>query len=135
MGNVGVGSVRIIDNDGESASVTSGRLDVNATLATTPSIDIGDVHIKGHASIGHGSNTDVDTSAEVLTSSTACKHVDIMATIGNSGIIYVGGSGVSATTGVALYPGDVYSIDIENLNLIYVIGSANNQAVQFTYYN
>ncbi len=135
MANVGTGAVKIIDNDNDVVTVTNNKLDVNATLAAGASIDIGDVEVKGHASIGHGSNTDIDTSAEALTSSTACKHVDIMATIGNSGIVYVGGSGVSATTGVALYPGDVYSIDIDNLSSIYVIGSANNQAVQFTYYN
>ena len=135
MANIGTSAVKIIDDDNDVVSVTSNRLDVNATLAAGASIDIGDVEVKGHSSIVSGENDTVGTSAEVLTSSQACKHVDIMATIGNSGIIYVGGSGVSATTGVALYPGDVYSIDIENLNLIYVIGSANNQAVQFTYYN
>ena len=125
--------VNIAGSDGSLVGVSSGKLQVE--LGTSPSIDIGDVHIKGHASIGHGSNTDIDTSAEVLTSSQACKHVDIMATITNTGIVYVGGSGVSATTGIALYAGDIYSIDIENLNLIYVIASVSNQAVQFAYYN
>ena len=138
MADVGIGIKRVIqDVDGEAATVTNNRLDVNATLATTPSIDIGDVHIKGHESIGHANNTAVgNSSAEQLTaSSVPCKHVDIMAAIANTGIIYIGGSGVTAATGIALYAGDVYSIDIENVNLVYAIASVNNEDVQWVYYN
>ena len=127
--------VKLSDNTGNSVSVTNNRLDVNAHLAATPTIDIGDVEITGHSTIGHGSNTDVGTSAEVLTSSTACKHVDIMAATANTGIIYVGGSGVTTATGIALYAGDVYSLDIDDLNDVYVIASVNGEDVQWVYYN
>ena len=121
MADVGSGISRVIqDADGEQATVTSNRLDVNARLVAGATIDIGDVEI---------------TSAEVLTSSTACKHVDIMANIANTGIIYVGGSGVTSSTGIALYPGDVYSIDIDDLNDVYVVASVNGENVQYTYYN
>ena len=127
--------VKLSDDSGNAVSVTSNRLDVNAYLSATPTIDIGDVEITGHSTIGHGSNTDVGTSAEVLTSSTACKHVDIMAATANTGIIYVGGSGVTTTTGIALYAGDVYSLDIDDLNDVYVIASVNGEDVQWVYYN
>ena len=127
--------VKLSDDSGNAVSVTSNRLDVNAHLAATPTIDIGDVEITGHSTIGHGSNTDVGTSAEVLTSSTACKHVDIMAATANTGIIYVGGSGVASSTGIALYAGDVYSLDIDNLNDVYVLASVNGEDVQWVYYN
>ena len=127
--------VKLSDNSGNSVSVTNNRLDVNAHLAATPTIDIGDVEITGHSTIGHGSNTDVGTSAEVLTSSTACKHVDIMAATANTGIIYVGGSGVTTATGIALYAGDVYSLDIDDLNDVYVLASVNGEDVQWVYYN
>ena len=133
---VGNGVSRIImDADGEQATVTSNRLDVNATLAAGATIDIGDVEITGHATIASGENDTVGTSAEVLTSSTACKHVDIMATVANTGIIYVGGSGVTSATGIALYPGDVYSLDIDDLNDVYVVATVNGENVQYTYYN
>ena len=136
MANVGSGISRVIqDADGESATVTNNKLDVNATLVAGASIDIGDVEITGHSSIASGENDTVGSSAEVLTSSTACKHVDIMANIANTGIIYVGGSGVTSSTGIALYPGDVYSIDIDNLNDVYVVASVNGENVQYTYYN
>ena len=127
--------VKLSDNSGNTVGVTSNRLDVNAYLTATPTIDIGDVEITGHSTIGHGSNTDVGTSAEVLTSSTACKHVDIMAATANTGIIYVGGSGVTAATGIALYAGDVYSLDIDDLNDVYVVASVNGEDVQWVYYN
>ena len=43
---VGNGVSRIImDADGEQATVTSNRLDVNATLVAGATIDIGDVEI------------------------------------------------------------------------------------------
>ena len=167
MSVIGTGSSRVIvDVDGEAATVTSGKLDVNAYLNATPTIDIGDVSLllggtaadtnngtagaqtlrvtlasdssmpntNGYGTIAHGNNADVDTSDEALTTSTACKHVDIMATTTNAGIIYVGASGVTAATGIALYAGDVYSVDIDNLADIYVITSQVNQAVQWVYY-
>ena len=138
MANIGTSAVKIIDHDGDVATVTGNKLDVNATLVAGASIDIGDVEVKGHVSIGHGTNATVGTSAEYLygdSTSVACKHVDIMAAIANTGIIYVGGSGVTAANGIALYAGDVYSLDIENLNLVYVIASVNNEDVQWVYYN
>ena len=58
-----------------------------------------------------------------------------MAAIANTGIIYVGGAGVTAATGIALYAGDVYSLDIENVNLLYGLASVNNEDVQWVYYN
>ena len=135
MANAGTGAVKIIDNDNDVVTVTNNKLDVNATLVAGASIDIGDVEITGHSSIASGENDTVGTSAEVLTTSTACKHVDIMASVANTGIIYVGGSGVTTATGIALYAGDVYSLDIDDLNDVYVIASVNGEDVQWVYYN
>tara|TARA_R110000824_G_scaffold17436_7_gene70763 strand:+ start:2471 stop:2977 length:507 start_codon:yes stop_codon:yes gene_type:complete len=167
MGNVGVGSIRIIDNDGESATVTNGKLDVNADLTVEGDINIGNVDVlsvpaplsttgdgtrsgvlritlasdsampntQGYTAIGQQSNVSVSSSDdETIAVSTACKHVDVMAAITNTGIIYVGGEGVSATTGIALYAGDVYSVDIDNVTKIWAIASVNNEDVQFVYY-
>ena len=134
MASVGVSAVKIIDNDNDVVTVTGNKLDVNATLVAGATIDIGDVEITGHSTIASGQNDTVGTSAEVLTSSQACKHVDIMAAVANTGIIYVGGNGVTAATGIALYAGDVYSLDIENLNLIYVLASVDGEDVQWVVY-
>ena len=125
MADVGRSAVRIIDSDNDVVTVTSNRLDVNAHVPDA----------SRHSTIGHGKNDAVGTSAEALTTSTACKHVDIMAATANTGIIYVGGSGVAANTGIALYPGDVYSVEIDDLADIYVLASVNNEDVQWVYYN
>ena len=126
--------VQLIDADGDPVDDGSGKLNVNATLVAGATIDIGDVEIKGHGTINSGQNDTVGTSAEVLTSTVSAKHVDIMAAIANTGIIYVGGSGVTSATGIALYPGDVYSLDIDDLNDVYVVATVNGENVQYTYY-
>ena len=127
--------VKISDNSGNEVAVTSNALDVN--IAGGASIDIGDVEIKGHASLDEGNNATISSSSatQLTGSSTPCKHVDVMATIANTGIIYIGGAGVTTATGIALYAGDVYSLDIENVNLLYAIASVNNEDVQWVYYN
>ena len=128
--------VKIADNSGNEVAVNSNALDVN--IAGGASIDIGDVEVKGHAAIADGSNTDVGTSAEYLygdSTSVACEHVDIMPAVANTGIIYVGATGVTTATGIALYAGDVYSLDIENLNLLYVLASVDGEDVQWVVYS
>ena len=127
--------VNIAGSDGSLVGVSNNKLQVE--LGTSPTIDIGDVEIKGYASLDEGNNASIsNSSATQLTgSSTPCKHIDIMAAIANTGIIYIGGAGVTAATGIALYAGDIYSIDIENVNLIYAIASVNNEDVQWVFYN
>ena len=112
--------VQIVDASGDKCDDDAGRINVNI--------------VGGSTTIASGQNDTVGLSAEVLTSSTACKHVDIMAAVANTGIIYVGGNGVSAATGIALYAGDVYSLDIDNLNDVYVIATVDGENVQYTYY-
>ena len=127
--------VAISDSTGNEVGVTSNRLDVN--LGYDTSIDIGDVEIKGHGSLDEGNNASISSSSatQLTASDTPCKHVDIMAAIANTGIIYIGGAGVTAATGIALYAGDVYSLDIENVNLLYALASVNTEDVQWVYYN
>jgi hypothetical protein len=125
--------VKIADNDGNTVAVTSNALDVN--IAGGASIDIGDVEVKGHAAIGQGRNTNIsDTTPETIGASTACKHVDLQAYPTNTGAIYVGADDVTATEGIALYAGDIYSIDIENVNIIYVLAEVDGEDVRYTYY-
>jgi len=86
----------------------------------------------------HGSNLDVDTTAEQLTTtSIPCKvGILIRADHANTGDIYIGNSDVTAgtegaTDGMQLKAGDAVFLEISNANLIYVIGSAINQKVYF----
>ena len=138
--------VKLSNDAGTTVDVTSDNK-LKVELGTSPTIDIGDVQIKGYSSMASYQNNTVGTSAEKLNqgsgaggsgsaeSSIECKHVDIMAAIGNTGIIYVGGAGVTAATGIALYAGDVYSINIDDVDDIYVLASEDGENVQFTVYN
>ena len=73
-----------------------------------------------------------------LSTSTACKKVDIQAQTDNTSVIAVGATGVDATvatgTGVILNAGDVYSLEIDNLNDVYIDSLVDGEGVRFTYF-
>tara|TARA_Y100000310_G_scaffold186552_1_gene186713 strand:+ start:184 stop:579 length:396 start_codon:yes stop_codon:yes gene_type:complete len=126
--------VKISDNLGNTVGVTDNRLDVNAQITVeTEHIDIGDVEIKGHGAYLSGAINLSDSSAALTTAS--CKHVDIMANLSNTGIVYIGSDGVGATTGIALYPGDVYSVDVDNLNQIYAMSTISGDDINVQIFN
>ena len=108
-------------------------------LAANSGVDIGDVDVTstvqpvGHGTVSHVAQNVTDSAVQL--GSNACKHVDIMATIANTGIVYIGASGVSATTGIALYPGDVYSVDITNTNLLYTISTVSGDDINMVIYS
>lgn len=86
----------------------------------------------------HGRNSDVDTSAEQLTtkSSPAIHGVLIKADKDNTGIVYVGMSGVTIATdddtdGFPLEPSESVTIPVDNAEKVYVIADTNNQVVHW----
>lgn len=100
--------------------------------------NIGDVDVASAVSgtMDHGSNRDVDTSAEQITSTSfACKFgLTLRASESNTGIIYIGNSDVTAgttdaTDGMPLSPGDSLFLPVTNSNIPYAIASANNQII------
>ena len=89
-------------------------------------------------SLDTGSNLDIDTSAEQITSTSYAATVGVLfrADADNSGVIYLGNSDVTAgtvaaTDGFPLSAGDGVFLQISNANLVYAIGSAVNQKVFF----
>jgi hypothetical protein len=138
--------VKIADNSGNEVAVTSNALDVN--IAGGASIDIGDVEILGHSTIASYRNRTISNSGAVNLNggsgaggvgssgdSIPCKHLDLMADIDNTGIIYVGGSGVTVENGIALYAGDVYSLDIDDVNNVFVLASVDAEDIVIIVYN
>jgi len=123
--------VKISDDLGNAVGVTGNRLDVNLA-ADDVSIDIGDVEIKGHAAVAHFALEVSDSGTQLPDHD--CKHADIMANLSNTDVIYIGVSGVGATTGIALYAGDVYSVDIENTELLYADAVVDNEDLNVVYY-
>ena len=124
--------VKISDNSGNVVGVTGNKLDVNLALDAPVTANIGDVEILGHGAVSHVAQNVTDSAVQL--GSNACKHVDIMAAIANTGIVYIGASGVSATTGIGLYAGDVYSVDITNTNLLYTISTVSGDDVNLVIY-
>ena len=116
---VGTGIHRaLIDSDGDALDDAAGRLKTN----------------RAATGIGQAEKTGITTSAVVISGSQACIRVEIMAKEDNAGKIYIGGSGVTAATGMLLNASDVMTIEISNLNLIYAIASESNQGIQFVYF-
>tara|TARA_Y100000310_G_scaffold305531_1_gene345765 strand:+ start:300 stop:692 length:393 start_codon:yes stop_codon:yes gene_type:complete len=125
--------VKISDDSGNAVSVTDNKLDVNLALDAPVTANIGDVEILGHDAVSHLAVNVTDSAVVLATNS--CKHVDIMANVSNAGIIYIGAASVGATTGIGLYAGDVYSVDISNTNLLYVFATNSGDDLNLVIYN
>ena len=122
-------------------------------LAANSGVDIGDVDVTsisagtnaigkvGHDITGGADGVTTVSSAGtdvVLGGDVGCKKIDIQAQTDNTGIIAVGFTGVDATvatgTGVILNPGDIYSLEVNNLNLIYIDSTVSGEGVRYTYF-
>lgn len=128
IGNVDIASIAAGDNN-------IGNVDLASAIPAGTN-NIGDVDVVSQVASGfeHGSNRDVDTTAEQLPSQAAVFGVLVKASIHNTDEVYVGKSDVTADTtdatdGFELGPGESVLVKVNNANLIYVIGGANNQKV------
>ena len=70
--------------------------------------------------------------------SQACKRVDFMGNPSNAGNIYIGSSsgigGTGGTGGIRIQAGDFYSIDIDDLDKIFIEASEASQILNYIYY-
>lgn len=108
-------------------------------LSANSGVDIGDVDVTSAVSstLDHGSNLDIDTSAEQITSTSfACKFgVTLKAAATNTGTLYIGDSSsvtagtTGSTDGFPLEPGESVTLPVNNPNLLYAIASVANQKI------
>ena len=121
----GVQYVMLVNEDGSKSPIdqTSGQ------VVTT------------HNITGGGQGKKVTTGAGnhiVLGGDVDCKKIDIQAQTDNTGLIAVGFNTVDATEatgdGIILYAGDTYSLEVTNLNLIYIDSTVTGDGVRYTYY-
>ena len=130
-----------------SVQEVSDGLDVGAGNAGSEtqrvSISTDDVNLaainastSARSTFDHGSNLDIDATAEQITSTSfaAKKGVLLKAGIDNSGIIYIGNSDVTAggtasTDGMPLSAGESIEIEVDNPNKLYAIGSTIDQKI------
>lgn len=127
-------AVQLIDN---AIAGNEMQVDVVGALPAGSAI-IGNV---GHAITGMGHGVKTITTAgtdEALAGSTACKRVVVQSQTDNTGLIAVGATGVDATvatgTGVILYPGDSFELEIDNLADVFIDASVNGEGVRYTYF-
>ena len=87
------------------------------------------------ATMDHGRKSNIDTSAVVIGGSFVPKQgVLVKAHSSNTGIVFLGNSDVTAdsadaTDGYPLSAGESVFLSAANVNMIYAIGSANDQVV------
>ncbi len=115
----------IVDSDGHA------QVDV-LSIATGTKV--------GHdvSGIGHGVKVVATAGVDVvLASSTTCKILIIQAQTDNTNPVAVGATGVDATiatgTGIILYPGEVITLEVDNLADVYIDSITNGEGVRFTY--
>jgi len=71
----------------------------------------------------------VSQTAASLPSGSLTNGIILMALSSNSGIIYVGGPGVSTANGLPLAPGAQTSLGVSNSNLVYIIGTNTSDKI------
>jgi hypothetical protein len=87
------------------------------------------VNSTGNASVV--SNQQAVTASAVALASNAAKEVCVHALIGNTINVYLGGAGVSDSTGMELPPGGNVCLHPNNTNLLYVIASTTGASVSW----
>lgn len=110
-------------------------------LAANSGVDIGDVDVTSQVSgsLDHGSNLDIDTTAEQITATSfsAKFGVTVKSDPTNTDTVWIGNSDVTAgttaaTDGIPLEPGESITLPVNNPNLLYAIGSSANNKVYWT---
>lgn len=87
------------------------------------------------STISSGKATVVAGTATVLGSNVPCRKIYITAPAENSGYVFIGGTNVSASggRGAMLTPTGSFTLDLDNLNKIYIDGTSNGDTVTYTY--
>lgn len=99
---------------------------IQASSSSTVPTEIGD---------GSQSVTTAGTRVQLSGSSVPCKRVHIQAKVGNTGSIYVGGVTIAAGRGTELFPTASITLNIDDLDNVYLDSSVNGEGVTYTYEN
>lgn len=128
------GNASLASIDGKITAVNTGAVTISAALPagtnTIGAVNIGTSSFSAQAGWGR---TTVGTSVVQLnggTSVAAARGVRLKFPAGGSGVIQIGfTSGVDATNGWEMVPGDVEEIPINNVNKLYAIGTVAGQSL------
>ena len=129
MARVGSGIARtLVDSDGDAVTVTSGRLDVNATIGI------------GSSTFTTYAQDTATTSAQTVTALIAtgrvqtCKEIIIQADFDNASFIMIGDGGVTSddTEGIRLQAGDTLSLPVSDTDDVSVRAPDSNQKLNIS---
>ena len=81
--------------------------------------------------IYQGTKTAPTVTAEAITTTQVIHSVTIKTLSTNTGIVYVGASGVTTANGFELLAGESVSLDVSNLVNVFVIGSIAGQVIRY----
>jgi hypothetical protein len=109
------------------ATIDSGSLNLSASTVIS-------VNINPFTILGNGKTTVTTAGTAVqLASSTTIGSVTVRALASNTGKIYVGSSSVSSANGFQLSPQETVSVDINNLNKVWLDADTNGEGVTYIY--
>ena len=129
MARVGSGIARtLVDSDGDAVTVTSGRLDVNATIGI------------GSSTFTTYAQDTATTSAQTVTALIAtgrvqtCKEIIIQADFDNASFIMIGDGDVTSddTEGIRLQAGDTLSLPVSDTDDVSVRAPDSNQKLNIS---
>lgn len=104
-------------------------MSISKQSGQTPILDVPPDTIGG----GQKTVTTAGSRVQLTTTDTPCRRIFFIGLQGMQGACYIGGSGVSSTNGVYIYAGQIVTIDIDNLNKIYLDADNNGGGVNYTY--
>ena len=125
-----------LDHDNDSVSAYGYSVENNSLHPIKVHTD-GAIEIRGANSFDSEEVTLGDAgTVSTLNTMANVRTIDIMSDPANTGDVYIGGASLSSTnvTGVRLYPGDVYSIDVDNRNLVKAYGTVNAQKISVNWF-
>lgn len=83
---------------------------------------------------GSGTVTTAGTSVQLASSSTQAKILDINNPNTDTGaILYIGGTAVSSTKGIPLFPASTYRLGVTDLSKVWVDASADGAKFSYNY--
>lgn len=96
-----------------------------------PSMGITTIALPAAIYSGQKNVTTAGARVALATTQTLVSGVTIKAKIGNTGSIYVGGSGVTSSNGYILAAGDTVFVEVSDLVTVYLDSSVNGEGVSY----
>lgn len=119
---VSTGSVAINGNSTVVQGTSPWTIAGNSTVVLTPPSAV---------KTGRVTVATVGTRVALSGSTSGIVSVAVQAISSNAGVVYVGSSGVAAANGYQLQPGQAVSLDIADLNLVYIDAASSGDGVTY----